>query len=252
MTAVGGAKLDNGAVGVRLPILHLRRMGALLTDRVRAMDPLNAEWVALLLLGVFSLLGLINTNSPRKWRLLSQAVFRMRLGRHALREELALRDRTFIGLLVVAVCMWSLYLWQLAVSIGVVPMGYPEIALVMLVFVGAQVLLVRGVMFLLNSDGGLHEHLYTGLLLFILAGVLLAPLVVLIAYRPDWRAPLLWTGGVVLVSSFIFRWVRALWIGAGERVPARYIIIYLCGAEILPLFLIIHFLRRSVPSLSHL
>jgi hypothetical protein len=222
-------------------------------DLLRPLDPLNAEWVTLLLLIAFFMLAVINMNSPRKWRLLSQAMFRKRLGRQALREEVDLRDRTFVVLLLVAVAVLALFIWQLVTfATAAVPPAFPAILVGALALVAAQAMLVWLLGALVKADGGLLEHLYSGLLLFILAGVLLLPLVVLIAYRPEWRAPLFWTGMVVLVSSLLFRWLRAIWIGSGEGVPARYIIIYLCGAEILPLLLLIHALRPSFPTLSHL
>jgi hypothetical protein len=220
-------------------------------DRLRAFDPLNAEWVTLILFGAFLLLALINWNSPRKWRLLSQAMFRMRLGKQALREELDLRDRTFIGLLVLAVAVLALYIWQGATVVGIAgPFAFWKIVLGVAAVVLAQAFVVQAIGILVKADGGLHEHTYTGLLTFILAGVLLLPLVVLIAYRDEWRNELLIAGGSILVLTLIFRWLRAFWIGAGEGVPARYIIIYLCGAEILPLLLLIHVLRPAIPILT--
>ena len=222
-------------------------------DPLRPLDPLIAEWVTFILLGTFFLLALINWNSPRKWRLLTQAMFRKRLGRQALREELDLRDRTFIGLLVVAVAVVAIFFWQGSfLTSSTAPPTFIPIALAVLLVLIGQALLLRLIAILLQADRGLQEHLYTGLLLFILCGILLLPLVVLIAYRSEWRWPLLITGMVVVVSSLFYRWLRAMWIGVGEGVPLRYIIIYLCGAEILPVLLLIHFLRPSLPLLSNL
>lgn len=222
-------------------------------DPLRPLDPLNAEWVTLILLLACFLLALINRNSPRKWRLLTQAMFRKRLGRLALREELDLRDRTFIGLLFVAIAVLAIFIWQSSfLTSGGSPPGFLQIAAAVSIVVVGQALVIWSISLLIQADGGLQEHLYTGLLLFILAGVLLLPLVILIAYRPEWRGPLLIAGLVVLVLSLVYRWLRALWIGSGEGVPMRYIIIYLCGAEILPLLLFIHLLRPSIPFLSHL
>jgi hypothetical protein len=221
-------------------------------DRLRMPDALGEEWVTMVLLASFFLLALINLNSPRKWRLLSQAMFRMRLGRQALREEVDLRDRTFIGLLLVAICVLALFLWQAGMLLGMAgPPVYADLVLLVFAVVLVQSLVVWSIGALVRADGGLMEHLYTGLLLFILGGVLLLPLVVLMAYRVEWRWPMLWTGAILLVALLIYRWLRALWIGRAEGVPGRYIIIYLCGAEILPLLLLIHALRPSIPAFIH-
>ncbi len=249
-----GRKISHSATeraSVRLPLPGMEMGGS--ADMLRAMDPLNAEWVTLILLFSFALLAMINVNSPRKWRLLTQAIFSMRLGRQALREEIDLRDRTLLGLVSIAVAVLALFIWQgaMLVAAAAAPPFHHVMLLVFAVVLG-QALLVWFLGALVKADGGMQEHLYTGLLLFILAGIILLPLVVLIAYRAEWRLPLLIAGAVLLVLSLIYRWVRAFWIGSGEGVPSRYIIIYLCGAEILPLLLLIHALRPSIPSLFNL
>ena len=96
---------------------------------------------------------------------------------------------------------------------------------------------------LLRTDGGLSEHIYTGLLLFILGGLVLLPVVAVMAYRAEWRAGALLVGTILLVLLLIYRWVRGGWVGWGVGTPVRHIIIYLCAAEILPVLLLISALR---------
>ncbi len=222
------------------------------TDPLRATDPLSAEWVTVLLLGLFVLLALINAGAYRKWRLLGQTLFRMRLGRQAMREELDLQDRAILGMLVLAICVISLFGWQYfqwKATPGAPP--YPMILGVVVAVVLAQGVLLRTVGGLFKVDQGVGEHLYTGLLLVVLAGVALLPVVVLMAYRAEYRGTLAPLGLTVIGVLLIYRWVRGTWIGVGEGVPVRYIILYFCAAEILPVLLAISALRPAAHPSVH-
>ena len=206
-------------------------------DSLRPVDPLATEWVTFALLGLVLLLALINVSSARKWRSLADGMFRMRLGRQALREEMDLQDRAFLGLLVVAIAVLSLFAWQ-ALTIKQVSVVSSSLALGVGGVVLAHYLVMRVVGGVLRISVGVEEYLYMGFLLFILTGVLLLPIVVLIAYRAEWRPGLVTAGMVVLVLLVLFRWVRGGWIGLGEGMPLRYIILYFCGAELLPVLLV--------------
>lgn len=217
-------------------------------DHLRAVDPLGAWWITAVLLAVLLVMAITNVSSPRKWRLLAQAMFRMRLGRQTLREEIDLQDRTFVGLLCIAVCVLALFCWQVFMlaepaTAPAYPWWMGGVALLVVV----QGLFVRMLGSLLQVDNGLGEHLYTGLLLFILAGVVMLPLVTFIAYRPEWRTGTMIAGAVVLGLLLLYRWVRGAWIGWSEGVPIRYIILYLCAAEVLPVLLLISALRPPIP-----
>ncbi len=221
-----------------------------IVDHPRAVDPLNAEWVTVVLLSVFALLAMTNLSSPRKWRLLTHAMFRMRLGRQALREEVDLQDRTLLGLLLAAAGITALYVWQMLVQAGgdEVPTYLGLIGIVAGVLI-AQSALLRVVGGVLQVDHGLDEFLYTGLLLFILLGALLLPITVIIAYHIEWRTGALAIGAVLVGLLLLYRWVRGAWIGVGEGVSPRYIILYLCTAEILPVLLVLRASRHSITTL---
>ncbi len=219
------------------------------TDHLRAVDPLSAEWVTIVLLTVVSLMVLINVGSPRKWRLLGRSMFQMRLGRQALREEMDLQDRAFIGLLVVGATVLALFAWQ-ALTLSGRGAAFTTLILAVGGIVVLHYVLLRSVGLLMRSTTGVEEYLYTGFLLFILAGVLLLPLVVFMAYRAPWRSLVLMAGLVLLGFMLLYRWFRGAWIGLGEGIPIRYIILYFCAAEILPVLLAVHH-WRSTPPLFH-
>ncbi len=215
-------------------------------DKLRMLDPLNAEWVTLVLLAAVGLMALINRSSPRKWRLLASSMLQMRLGKQALREEMDLQDRAFIGLLVVAAAVLALFGWQ-AFMVSGVSWAFPRLLMVVCGIILGHYLVLRAVGSVLGVAKGIEEYLYTGFLLIILTGILLLPIVTVIAYRAEWRQGLVVAGGGVMLVLVLYRWLRGAWIGLGEGLPLRYIILYFCAAELLPVLLLLdHW--RSTPS----
>ncbi|MCB9183149.1 MAG: DUF4271 domain-containing protein [Flavobacteriales bacterium] len=216
----------------------------------RASDPLTAEWATGVFLSCLLILATINLGSPRKWRVLRQAAFRMRLGRQTLRDEVDTSDRNLLGLLGVATAATAMLLWQVGMQYG--PPGTPDywvVFLALCAILGAQAVLIRLTANLAQADGGATEYLYTGTLLYAALGIALLPVVMLAAYWPEWRPGLLWTGLVLSALALLYRWVRGAWMGLGEGVPLRYIFLYLCAAEMLPLALVLHLLcQRQVPA----
>lgn len=211
------------------------------SDQLRTIDPLNAEWVTIVLLGVFVALAVTNVSSPRKWRLLLQAMFSMRLGRQALREEIDLQDRTLLGLILVSVAVLGLFIWQAgSLLVPTEVRSFPYLAGIVLLVLLAQGLLLRTLASLAGTDRGIGEYLSTGLLLFILTGVSLLPVVVLVSYRSAWRPTLLVVGGTIILLLLLYRWIRGTWVGLAEGVPLRYLILYLCAAEAAPALLFFH------------
>ncbi len=221
-----------------------------LLDRLRPADPLSAEWVTVVLLVVVFLMALINMSSPRKWRLLGRSMFSMRLGRQALREEMDLQDRAFLGLLLVATGVLALFGWQ-ALTVQGIATVFPSLVAGVAGIIVAHYLVLRTLGVLMRVSAGVEEYLYTGFLIFILTGMAMLPLVVLIAYRSAWRPGLILAGVVVLVLPLLYRWLRGAWIGMGEGVPLRYIILYFCAAELLPVLLVIDHWRSTSSPLFH-
>ena len=122
-------------------------------DKLRMLDPLNAEWVTLVLLAAVGLMALINRSSPRKWRLLASSMLQMRLGKQALREEMDLQDRAFIGLLVVAAAVLALFGWQ-AFMVSGVSWAFPRLLMVVCGIILGHYLVLRAVGSVLSRSTG--------------------------------------------------------------------------------------------------
>lgn len=219
---------------------------------LRARDPLQAGWVALLLLVLVALLGWINLVSPKKWRLLGGSLLALRLGRQTMRDELDLQDRTLVVLLLMAAASIALFIHQFTAAVLGADPGWLHWARCFGLVAGvmvAHVLAARLVAFLARTDAGLSEGLYTSLLLHIDLGIALLPVTAVVAWphQVDWRIPVLWSALLLAGCLTLWRWFRAAAIGLGEGVPVRYIFVYLCTLEILPAVAVGQHLIRSIP-----
>ncbi|MFT3884267.1 MAG: DUF4271 domain-containing protein [Flavobacteriales bacterium] len=226
-------------------------------DSLRVDDPLSADWMVALFLLVVGVLAWINMAAPKKWRLLTGAVFSLRLGKQSLRDELDVRDRSLIVLMAMAMVLIALYAYQVVVARGLVVPGieqYGRILLVLVVFLLFQLLLLRLVGVLADDDHGLGEYFYTTMLFHIVLGLVLVPVTAVIAFpfTLEARRTALIVGGLSILGLMLFRWLRAVVIGVGEGVPVRFIFLYLCGAEVLPVALLCEQARRSMPAPSNL
>lgn len=225
-------------------------------DQPRASDPLAADWTVLVLLLAFGCITYAALAAPRKFGLLARSFFALRLGKQAQRDELDLRDRTMPVLFVAAVLVMGLFAYQVLVMAGALEEGvlvYLRCLGVTLAVLVLPLLVLGALELLTGTAAGSAEYGRTVLLFHIGIGLLLLPLTMLMAYPPevDWR-PWAWGGGALLIAaSLLFRWVRAVVVGQGEGVPLRYILIYLCAAEVVPVLLVLQQVRHFFPELPH-
>lgn len=213
----------------------------------RAHDPLAAEWVTGLFLLALIFIAAINRNAPRKWRFLLREGLRMRQGPKTLRDELDLQDRNFLGIVLLAIASIALFTWQAlhVEQIEHVPSYLSLIGMLTGVLVTLW-LIVRASGILANSDVGTREHARSGSIMLALLGVALFPVVVLLAYQTEWREELVRVGYALVATALLYRWARSIWVGMADGVPIRYIILYFCAAEAMPLLLAIHALRPPI------
>lgn len=215
--------------------------GAALPD-----DPCTALWATGIFVCCLAILATVNIGSPRKWRVLRQAALRLRVGTQALREEADAGDRAVLGLLAVAVAALSMLLWQATVthSAEEAP-SFLHFFIGTAVVMAAPTLLLRLIALLARADAGISEYLHTGKLLHAAVGIAILPLTMLAAYQAPWRAGLILTGLAILGVAIMYRWLRGARIGLDAGVPMRFVLLYLCAAEIGPLLIALNALRNS-------
>ena len=226
-------------------------------DQLRAVDALSSGWLAGILLLALGILAWVNMVSPKQWPVLARSFGALRLGKHRLREDLDMRDRTLTGLVVLSTIVIAVFAYQILLYHGWIEHGFVEfgrILLVVAVVSLAQVAFLRAISLLPATDGGTEEYLYTVILMHVVMGLLLLPVVTVMSFpwRVAWREWAWVVGAAIIALTILFRWVRAATIGLGNGVPLRYIFIYLCALEILPVGLAIEYARQFVPPSPHL
>ncbi len=225
-------------------------------DELRAVDVLGKDWVVGVLLLVFGIVAWVNMASPRQWSVIKRSFFAFRLGKQSLRDELSLQDRTLMAVLVVSLVLIALFAYQVVVYNGWAVPGvalFGRILVLVVAVLVARIFLLRGLAMLTDSDGGTAEYVYTVITFTIVLGLVLLPLAMLIAYpfHTAWRSWLWVVGSGVAAIVLLFRWMRAAVIGAGSGVPLRYIFLYLCASEILPVALALQQARQYILLPSH-
>lgn len=227
-----------------------------MADSLRTLDPFGADWTVVVILICVGTLGWINLVSPKKWKLITRSIFALRLGRQSMRDDIDPQDRTLVAMLIMASAVIALFGYQWCLRSGAVPAGFASWARMLgavLVILLAQVVLLRFLALLFQGDGGLMEYTYTLLLIHVALGLALLPVVLILAYphHVEWRTAAVWAGLGIVAAITLFRWLRALVVGVGSGVPVRYIFIYLCALEILPVALALHETQRILPATSH-
>lgn len=221
-------------------------------DQLRAVDTLGPGWLAGVLFLALGILAWVNMVSPKQWMVLARSFGALRLGKHRLREDLDMRDRTLTGLVVLSTVVIAMFAYQVLLYHGWIEHGIMEfgrVLLVVAVVAVAQVAFLRAIAVLPANDGGTEEYLYTLILMHVVMGLLLLPVVTVMSFpgQVAWRE-WAWILGVAIIAvTIVFRWVRATTIGLGNGVPLRYIFLYLCALEILPVALALEHARQFVP-----
>lgn len=227
-----------------------------MTDTLRATDALASDWMVGVLLVVFGCLAFASMASPRKLGLLFSSFFALRLGKQTLRDELDLRDRTLVVLFIAGAMLIALFGYQLTLYGGGVEPGFLYYLEVLGLVAGGllvPLLVLQCISLLAGTEEGIGEYFHTVVLFNIMMGLVLLPATMLMAYPyaipwRDWVWPI---GLLAVLLLLLFRWGRALVIGVAEGVPLRYIFLYLCGAEIVPVALFYQQLRHLLPALAH-
>src|SRR5690606_39116640 len=137
-------------------------------DQLRAVDALGSGWLAALLVLAFGMLAWVNMVSPRQWVVLARSFGALRLGRHRLREELDMRDRTLTGLavmstMVIAMFGYQVLLFQELIQPGF--LGFLRVLLVVALVIVGPVVLLRTLRLLpAGACGHVSDHVTVSVL----------------------------------------------------------------------------------------
>jgi hypothetical protein len=209
-------------------------------------------FLSLILLTAFSLFVIVKVYSPRKLRQTFTAFIKPAALHQLLREEYAFSNRSSVLLLIMSLLTLPLFAYQAAGYAGsntflfhfVHTKGLLAYAGIMLFVFLAYLVKILTIKFLANtltvrSSGS--EYIYTILLFNKVAGLVMLPLVLLIAFARQLPTTIsLYTGLGILSILLIYRSLRMVQIGISTSgVSILYLFLYLCTLEIMPFVVLI-------------
>jgi hypothetical protein len=230
--------------GHELPIKHQ------LTPKERAKG-FDGFFTAVLFLG-FLLFVLVRVYSPRKLNQMFIAFVNPAAMNQLLREEYAFTNRSSLLLLLIYLLVFPLFAFQTILYFlngnfpgGTSPAHIFSGYVLIMGFVFAVYLIKILVTRFLASAFGLQatgsEYIYTILLFNKVIGLLIYPLVMLIAFAHQLNSANILKAGIgVLTILLIYRTLRLIQIGlSASGVSFLYLFLYLCTLEILPFLVLI-------------
>jgi hypothetical protein len=212
----------------------------------------NDGFFSIILVLAFILFVIVKVFSPRKLNQMFIAFIKPAAMKQLLREEYAFSNRSSVLLLIIFLIIFPLFAFQASGHFmntfslfGLSHSQTVEAYLLILAFVlGTYLIKIAGIRFLsssvgLRSEGS--EYIYTILLFNKVAGLVVFPLVLLIAFARQLNSTYaLWFGLVFLAILLAYRVLRLIQIGfSATGASIFYLFLYLCTLEILPFIVLI-------------
>ncbi|HKR05373.1 MAG TPA: DUF4271 domain-containing protein [Bacteroidia bacterium] len=211
--------------------------------------PLNRsipDWFTIALfitIGFFTWLKLINGKIIQQ---LFAAFFNNSVTNQIVRDENVLVQKASVMLSLVFYFTTALLLYQVSVYfnweykiIGRGPVRFIIFVLFIASAYSFKMVFLKLISTIFRMDRPVSTYIFNIFLINNIIGILLIPLVLLIAFFPMGVDFFIWTGIVILVASFLYRLFRGIIIWTSlARFSLYYLILYLCALEIAPLLII--------------
>jgi hypothetical protein len=202
---------------------------------------LQEDWMIAILVIMVALLGIIRYNYPNRIVRLLQSIFRARMLRQLMREELVLSHRASLALMIIFSANTALLVYLAAKSFGWSAYLQLEQWFFVVVFLAVlllylwKIISIRLFQFFFETEGGLSEYLVFSLVFNMLLGLLWIPLILAAVVSLKGAVQVLFMAVLVIfLLGYLARLVRGALIAREHRVFSVYIILYLCALEILP------------------
>jgi hypothetical protein len=200
-------------------------------------------WLSLIIFLCFTILVVLRVFDNRRLMQLLTGFVRASSLSIYYREESALTGRVSLLLIFNFLLVVPLFLWQtIAYSHPEMVSWalYPSLILSITVMYGVKIVSMRFLGFLFEQREASNEYTFTILLFNKTIGLILFPVVVLLAFSHGFSPDILIGLGIILWSIvLIYRIFRCLLIGVGTGgLSLLYFLLYLCTLEILPFVVI--------------
>ena len=205
---------------------------------------LAEDWMIVVLILGSAILAWVRYGFPKRLPRLINSIISHRSMKQMMREESLFSHRASQGLALLFLLSAALFLFLLSVSFDFYPLNLQGITLYVIYFgvlfftYMVKIIANRLIIFLMEENYGLEDYLFNVAIINMGIGILLLPVVILIAYLPvEYATFIAKTSAYFVLIVFIYRVIRGAIIALEAKANYIYIILYLCGLEILPIAL---------------
>jgi hypothetical protein len=99
-----------------------------------------------------------------------------------------------------------------------------------------KIFVIRIMGFIFDKTTAARQYIFLTCLINQVAGVGLIPIIVFVAYAPQWLSDFsVYLGAIILASTYLLRIGKGIFSNLSHRqMPAIYLLLYLCTLEVLP------------------
>lgn len=205
------------------------------------------DWLTFTIITIVALFTWYRQIYHRMLIQLINAFFSMATTNQIVRDESVLLQKASFNASVFAYLVGGVFLYQVSIAYGwqnyLLMEGFIRFilfAFVIALLFSFQMIALRLLSTFFKSEKPVSTYIFTIFLFNLMAGLVLLPLVILIAYAPvEYRMILIRIGLIILALIFLYRVARVFIIWTTQlRAPVFYLFLYLCAVEFAPLLLI--------------
>ncbi len=212
----------------------------------------TTDWMLGIILVSLLLFGWIRVGYGKYVQMAVQASYNFFSARRIKEEANILRSRVFYFLNILFFINLSLFITQFAEFHQIMIPLVSGIGLFFIVLAGILLLYsLKGLLlvildFLFLAKGAFTYYNATVFIYNRMIGLFLLPIITVIPFISQKVTPWLFYSGFFIIAGFyIFRIFRGLQIGFKNRLSIFYLILYLCALEILPVWVLYHWVKTQ-------
>lgn len=224
-----------------------------LQPRFREPEPVphakpTSLWLFALLFTAYAIYVSLRVLYSKRFRQEVSAFFTSRTISQMMREEYALSNRVSIGLSMLFLLLFSLFLYQVFAYFGYFgvenftgPQFFIRVCGVVIIAFAFKLLMIRILGVVFKVEGAVNEYIFNIFLHHKALGMFLFPVTIALAFIRDISPRyLIMAGWSIVALVLVYRTVRVIFGGIQTAgISKYYLFLYLCTLEILPLIVII-------------
>ncbi len=220
-----------------------------------SINKLTPDWLLGVILLVITILTWLRFVFNKNLGQIFDAFFSNSITNQIVRDENILVQRASVLLTIIFNLVAAVLLYQISNVYDLTPdyvgEGFTRFilyALLISLIYSVKFILLKLTGYIFNQDRSIATYIFNIFLINNVLGIFLLPIVIGLAFLPGiYSVFLIYAGGALALSAFIYRLIRGLIIGlSSSSFSPYYLFLYLCTLEILPLLLVFKFLMGKI------